>query len=163
MYVCQQPLTRPWNIHIGAQTSRRPDLFRPFATFPRFFHPPLLPPSLHRCIKMRFLFYLFDLEGGEGRGVDWSRCPADASQASDTLGMICTGDEISSLFQRSLDICCISEQIWIINFQAGEKREWREKILFYQIKQQALNSIFPFLLFRVKKKKKKCKTRDSFR
>lgn len=43
-----------------------------------------------------------------GRGVDWSRCPADVSQASDTLGMICRGRarerEKEKFLQRSLDI-----------------------------------------------------------
>lgn len=77
VYVCQRSLTRSWNIHIGAQTSRRPDLSRPLVTFLRS-----LPPSTFRLsfaplyrYQDVFSFDLFDLQG-----VDWSRCPADVNQ-----------------------------------------------------------------------------------
>lgn len=70
VYVCQQPLTRPWNIHIDAQTSRRPGLSRPLAAFlrspPTNATPPPLATPRFIAIKMRFLF-IPSSEGG--------RCP----------------------------------------------------------------------------------------
>lgn len=62
MYVHQQPLIRPWNIHISAQTSRKHDLSRPLATFLRSPHPYTFQSSFAPLYRYQevFSFYLFD-------------------------------------------------------------------------------------------------------
>lgn len=133
VYVCQWSLTRPWNIHIGAQTSRRPDLSRPLVTFLRS-----LPPSTFRLsfaplyrYQDVFSFDLFDLQG-----VDWSRCPADVSQGEstwyfkgDTFAVSRIGmSETSSVFDSSLNTYMHSRVYMFLGgsrrFRANSETRW---------------------------------------
>lgn len=121
VYVRQQPLTRPWNIHIGAQTSRRPDLFPTIRYVSPFsIHPP--PPTLHfiavsRCV---FFFICSTWVDGEGEG---SRLESVSGRCEPGLWYF--RDDMSGTSKREREREISSTKLGYFNF---EKRGW-EKIL----------------------------------